>query len=179
MTLSICCLDNQEKWCTILLVSCFDTGQGNDGCVPWIEPLSRGAGGFFQMCTVRTHSFAQNWPRPHLSLRVGLKVISYIKLNELTSYFMMCTKGIKQRVLLVGIWINKLLERGSSVGRELSMCCQACEALVTTVSAMRMGMCRFDWPVIFTFCSWTSWLSSGTVQCDIQACKEYGLMKNF
>lgn len=35
----------------ILLVSCFDTGQLKHGCVPPTEPLSRGAGGLFQMCT--------------------------------------------------------------------------------------------------------------------------------
>lgn len=46
---------------------------------------------------------------------------SSIKLNEVMSFFIIRTKRIKLMVLLVGICINKLQERGSSVGTELSM----------------------------------------------------------
>jgi len=55
MTMSICCLDNQRKWCMILLVSCFDTGRLKHGSVLWIEPLSRGVDWLFQMCIARAH----------------------------------------------------------------------------------------------------------------------------
>ena len=89
------------------------------------------------MCAAGAHSLHGRRPRRYLACcaRAG----SPIKLNELTSFFMICTGRIKPEVLLVGICINKLRERGSSVGRELSMCYTARECLVRSVSAWRSG----------------------------------------
>lgn len=149
MTLSICCLDNQIKWCMILLVSCFNTAQGRDGCVPWIEPLSRGAGGLLQMCTAWAHLYTDAGQG---TITLGKpKRAGSIKLHELTSCFMICTERIKLGVLLVGICINKLREHRSSVGKKSSVCTIRFVNVIRTLSVVRLWMCGFDWPVILHF----------------------------
>lgn len=64
----------------------------------------------------------------------------------------------ENKSLLVGICINKLQERGSSVGRELRMHYDACECLITTVSAWGFGVCMFWMAGNFTFCIGILWL---------------------
>lgn len=83
------------------------------------------------------------------------------------------------KVLLVGICINKLRECGSSVGRKPSVHCEACELLVRVVSALTMRMCSFDWPLILHFVVWFHAWAPGCVKRNTSVREKYGLVKTF
>lgn len=146
----------------ILLVSCQDKGQQRHGCVLRSELLSRGAGGLFHMCTARANfcmksgcTFTVSWSS---------------KLLHMTLW------SVGPSVVHAGICINKLIEHGSNVGRELSMdygFCRPCKNCQYTeiVDAL------FWLTINFTFCSWISRLSSRLYKR--QACMEYRLMTTF
>lgn len=150
MTSSICCLDNQRKLCMILLLSCFDMGHLKHGCMPWIEPLSRGTTGLFQMSFGQGSPLQRHLPRRYLSCKA--KAAGSIKLNEWKSCFMICTERIRPRVFLVEICINKLQEQESSAGRKLSMYYKALECLITAVCVLRFGHVQQWLTSNFTFC---------------------------
>lgn len=119
MTLSICCLDNQRKLCMLLLLSCFDMGHLKHGCMPWIEPLSRGTTGLFQMSFGQGSPLQRHRARRYLSCKA--KAMGFHQTEWVEILFHDSHWRIRPRVFLVEICINKLQEQESSVGRKLCM----------------------------------------------------------